>query len=207
MRHDARQAVAQQAINRVEDGWHVRIFTIGHSTRSTEEFVGVLQKYGIGCVVDARRYPSSRKFPHFNRGELEKALAENAIRYVWMENLGGRRHETTRGDTPNTGLRSAAFRNYADFMQTVEFREVIKSLLDEAETRPTAIMCAERLYFRCHRMLISDYMKMLGVEVLHVGTRPSLQKDLPIPHRYTSCASAKDGRLTYPNLVTGANQP
>jgi uncharacterized protein (DUF488 family) len=178
----------------------VTLYTIGHSTRSLEEFLSVLRKYGIRCVLDVRRYPSSKKFPHFNRGELEKSLAGNAIRYIWMERLGGRRHGQANPDSPNAGLRSPAFRNYADSMQTEEFRDAVNSVLDDAKTCPTAIMCAERLYFRCHRMLISDYLKMLGAEVLHVGTGASFAEDKPIAHSYTSAARVRSGILTYSEL-------
>jgi len=183
----------------------MRIYTIGHSTRSFEEFLSVLRRYDIRCVVDVRRFPSSKKFPHFNRGGLEKSLAEKGVRYIWMEKLGGRRHGKTAPDSPNIGLWSPAFRNYADYMQAEEFREAISSLLDHAETCPTAIMCAERLYFRCHRMLISDYLKMLGVEALHIGT--SAPDDQPIPHTYTSSARVGNGTLSYPDPSCQTNRP
>lgn len=176
----------------------MRIYTIGHSTRCLEELLAVLTKYGIQCVVDVRRFPSSRKFPHFNRGELENSLGENGTRYVWMEKLGGWRHGKAAAQSPNGGLRSPGFRNYADYMQTEEFQEAIRSLLDIASTCLTAILCAERLFFRCHRVLISDYLTMLGAEVLHIGTGATLVEDEPIPHKYTSGAQVANGRLTYP---------
>lgn len=154
-----------------------------------------LTKYGIRCVTDVRRFPSSRKFPHFNRGELEKSLGENGIRYVWMENLGGRRHEKVGGESPNSGLRSAGFRNYADYMMTEEFQEAIRSLLEIAGACDTALLCAERLFFRCHRMLISDYLTMLGVEILHIGTGAAPLEDEPIPHKYTSGVQVANGKL------------
>ena len=176
-----------------------RIYTVGHSTRSLEEFLRVLRRYEIGCVVDVRRFPSSKKFPHFNRGELEKSLGENGIRYIWMEKLGGRRHGETSHDSPNSGLRSPTFRNYADYMLTEEFRGALGEVIALAEACPTAILCAERLYFRCHRMLISDYLTMLGMEVLHIGMSASAADDRPILHKYTSCAKIEDARLTYPS--------
>jgi len=179
----------------------MRIYTIGHSTRSFEEFRGVLRKHGIQCVVDVRRFPSSRKFSQFNRKELENSLGENGIRYVWMEKLGGRRHGKVAADSPNSGLSSAGFRNYADYMQTEEFREAIRHLLDIGNACQTAILCAERLYFRCHRMLISDYLTMLGAEVLHIGTGATPLEDEPIPHKYTSGAQVANGKLTYPANV------
>lgn len=176
----------------------MRIYTIGHSMRCFEEFLAILTKYSIQCVADVRRFPSSRKFPHFNRGELEKSLGECGIRYIWMEKLGGRRHGKVAADSPNNGLRSPAFRNYADYMQTEEFQEAVDSLLDIAGACQTAILCAERLYFRCHRMLISDYLTMLGVEVFHIGTAATPVEDEPIPHKYTSGAQVANGKLTYP---------
>ncbi|MDP2898296.1 MAG: DUF488 domain-containing protein [bacterium] len=176
----------------------MKVCTIGHSTRSFEQFWGVLRKHGIQCVVDVRRFPSSRKFPHFNRGELENSLGENGIRYVWMEKLGGRRRGKVAADSPNSGLRSPGFRNYADYMQTEEFQEAIRLLLDIAGACQTAILCAERLFFRCHRMLISDYLTMLGAEVLHIGTGATPVEDEAIPHKYTSGAQVANGRLTYP---------
>lgn len=178
----------------------MKIYTIGHSTRPFGEFLRVLRQYDIRCLVDVRRFPSSRKFPHFNRGELETSLLHHGIRYVWMEQLGGRRHGPTVPDSPNTGLRSPAFRNYADHMQTEEFHAAIDALVTQAENCPTAIMCAEKLHFRCHRMLISDYLTTIGIEVLHIGTSASGTEDSPIPHTYTSCAKVEGGKLTYPGV-------
>jgi len=176
------------------------IYTVGHSTRTLDEFLRLLQQYSIRCVVDVRRFPSSKKFPHFNRDELEKSLPQNGIQYMWMESLGGRRHGKTDPHSPNIGLRSPAFRNYADYMQTEDFGKTISALMTVAKTCPTAIMCAERLYFRCHRMLISDYLKMTQVGVYHIGTSVSEENDSPVPHVYTSCAKVDNGKLTYPSL-------
>ncbi len=163
-----------------------------------EEFLGFLRRYDIRCVADVRRFPSSRKFPHFNRGELAKSLRERGIEYIWMEQLGGRRHGQVAADSPNAGLRSPAFRNYGDYMLTEEFRGAIGLLMEQAELCPTAILCAERLYFRCHRMLISDYLRMMGVSVLHIGVAVSPGEDRAITHEYTSGAKLQDGRLAYP---------
>ena len=176
----------------------MRICTVGHSTRSFEEFRGVLRKHGIQCVVDVRRFPSSQKFPHFNQKGLENSLGEDGIRYFWMEKLGGRRHGKVAADSLNSGLRSPGFRNYADYMQTEEFQEAIRVLLDIARACQAAILCAERLFFHCHRMLISDYLTMLGVEVVHTGTGATLVEDEPVPHKYTSGAQVANGKLTYP---------
>jgi uncharacterized protein (DUF488 family) len=173
------------------------VYTVGHSTRSLEEFLNLLKRHDVRRVADVRRFPSSRKFPHFNRGELEKSLPKNGIEYVWMERLGGRRHGQAAPDSPNAGLRTPAFRNYADYMLTAEFHSAINELLAGAEDCSTAIMCAERLHFRCHRMLISDYLTMSGVEVFHLGAAGCAAEDSPIPHKYTSCAKVRNDTLTY----------
>ena len=128
---------------------------------------------------------------------MESALSENAIGYVWMEQLGGRRHGPTAPDSPNIGLRSPGFRNYVDYMQTEEFRAAMDDLVARAQRAPTAMLCAERLHFRCHRMLISDYLTVKGVEVLHIGSSASATADSPTHHTYTSCAKVENGRLTY----------
>lgn len=180
------------------------LYTIGHSTRTFEQFLGILRRYDIRCVVDVRRFPSSRKFPQFNRGELERSLAGNDIRYIWIEKLGGRRHEPTDARSPNIGLRSPAFRNYADYMQSEEFRKALDEVIAVAKSCPTAIVCAEKLYFRCHRMLISDYMLTLGIDVLHIGISESAEADKPVHHVYTSCARLENGKLTYPAPVLPA---
>jgi uncharacterized protein (DUF488 family) len=167
------------------------IFTIGHSTRSLEELVEVLQAHGIQTLVDIRSFPMSRRLPHFNRESLEKSLTAAGIRYVWMKALGGRRKKI-RDDSPNVVLRSPSFRNYADYMLTEEFEQAIEELLRLAEHSRTAYMCAERVYFRCHRMLVSDWLVAHGHEVLHIdGTGPTK------PHHLMDEARLQDGQLIY----------
>ena len=129
--------------------------------------ISALRAHGIKTLVDIRAFPMSRRLSHFNRESLEKALPESGITYVWMPALGGRRKRQTKA-SPNTGLRNDSFRNYADYMLTSEFQDGIEDLLRLAGTGPTAIMCAERVYFRCHRMLVSDYLTAHGHEVLHI---------------------------------------
>ena len=143
------------------------IYTIGHSTRTLDELVAALQGHGIKTLVDIRSFPMSRRLPHFNRESLELELPKQGIAYVWMKELGGRRKKL-RDDSPNTGLRNESFRNYADYMMTDEFAAGIDRLLEIAERETTAIMCAERVYFQCHRMLVSDYLTAHGHTVLHI---------------------------------------
>jgi uncharacterized protein (DUF488 family) len=156
-----------------------------------EELIAGLQAHGIQTLVDIRSFPMSRRLPHFNREALEKSLPEAGIRYVWMKELGGRRKKI-REDSPNVALRSPSFRNYADYMLTDDFRQAIEELVRLAEHSRAAYMCAERLYFRCHRMLVSDWLVAHGHEVLHIdGTGPAK------PHRLMDEARLVDGQLIY----------
>jgi uncharacterized protein (DUF488 family) len=148
------------------------LYTIGHSTRPLDEFIAVLQAHSIQTLADIRSFPMSRRLPHFNRESLEKTLPEAGIRYVWLKALGGRRNKL-RDDSPNTALRNDSFRNYADYMLTEDFRSGIAELIKLAEQSRTAYMCAERVYFHCHRMLVSDWLVAQGHEVFHIdGTGP-----------------------------------
>jgi uncharacterized protein (DUF488 family) len=169
------------------------VYTIGHSTRELPELISALQAHGIKTLVDIRAFPMSRRLPHFNRESLEKALPQSGIAYVWMPTLGGRRKRQTK-DSPNTGLRNDSFRNYADHMLTSEFQNGIDELLRLAESGPAAIMCAERVYFRCHRMLVSDYLKAHGHEVLHIDNEKPARL-----HKLTPEARLVDGKLIYAN--------
>ena len=148
------------------------LYTIGHSTRTLDELLDVLRAHAIRTLVDIRSLPMSRRLPHFNRESLEQTLPEAGIRYVWMKELGGRRKKI-RDDSPHIALRSPSFRNYADYMLTEEFRVAIASLIELAEQSPTAYMCAERVYFRCHRLMVSDWLLGHGHQVLHIdGSGP-----------------------------------
>jgi uncharacterized protein (DUF488 family) len=150
----------------------VTLFTIGHSTRPLDEFIAVLQARSIQNLVDIRSVPMSHRLPHFNRESLEKTLPEAGIHYVWLKELGGRRKKL-RDDSPNIALRNDSFRNYADYMLTEDFQRGIAELIKLAEHSRTAYMCAERVYFRCHRMLVSDWLVAHGHEVFHIdGTGP-----------------------------------
>ena len=168
-----------------------RLYTIGHSTRSLEDLLETLQAHDIQTLVDIRAFPMSRRLPHFNRESLEKSLAAASIRYVWMGALGGYRKKI-REDSPHIGLRNASFRNYADYMLTPEFESAMGELIALAESSRTAYMCAERVYFRCHRMLVSDWLVGHGHEVMHIdGTGPAK------PHHLTAEARMIDGELIY----------
>jgi len=166
------------------------VWTVGHSTRSAGEFVELLQAHQIELVADVRRFPASRRHPHFSREQLEPMLASHGIGYAWMPALGGRR--TPRKDSANTGWRVAAFRGYADYMETPEFAEALDGLLEAASAQRTAVMCAEALWWQCHRRLIADQLLATGHEVLHIQSR-----DVAAPHKLIPPASMRDGRLSY----------
>ncbi len=136
-------------------------------------------------------FPASRRLPHFNRESLEKALPAAGIAYVWEKDLGGRRKKQP-SESPNIALRNDSFRNYADYMLTPQFQNAVAKLVKLAEEKPTAIMCAERVYFRCHRMLVSDYLTAHENEVQHIdATGPTR------PHKLLPEARMIDGQLIY----------
>src|SRR5580704_3897310 len=167
------------------------LYTIGHSTRSLDEFIAVLQAHSVQILVDIRSFPMSRRLPHFNREALEKTLSEAGVRYVWLKELGGRRKKI-RDDSPNVALRNDSFRNYANYMLTEEFQRGIAELIKLAEQSRTAYMCSERVYFRCHRMLVSDWLVAHGHSVFHIdGTGPVK------PHKMMPEARSIDGQLIY----------
>ena len=166
------------------------LWTIGHSTRSAEEFLALLAGNGIGSLADVRRFPGSRKYPHFNVEPLAHALREAGIEYAPFPELGGRRKPVP--DSPNTAWRNDAFRGYADYMQTPEFTAGIERLAALASASRTAIMCSEAVWWRCHRGLVSDVFKLNGTRVLHI-----MGPGEPREHPYTSAAHVADGRLDY----------
>ena len=169
----------------------MRIWTIGHSTRTIDEFISLLKENGIKLVADVRMFPGSKRYPQFGREALAKSLGESGIRYEHFPELGGRR--TPKPDSRNTAWRNASFRGYADYMKTEQFQNGIERLLDvAAESGATALMCAEAVWWRCHRSLIADYLKARGVEVLHI-----LGENKVEPHPYTPPAHIVNGRLSY----------
>ena len=169
---------------------NLTVWTIGHSTLDLDEFIGVLNENEIQVVADVRSFPGSRKFPHFNAGELAKSLPERGIEYVPFKILGGRRK--VRPDSPHTVWRHEAFRGYADYMNTETFRKGIEDLLALAENKRTAIMCSESVWWRCHRSMIADYLKSIGIVIEHIIALGKTEE-----HPYTSAASIVNGRLVY----------
>lgn len=166
------------------------IYTIGHSTRSIEDFIAIMKFYKIECLVDIRRFPHSRKFTQFDQENLRKTLEENAIRYQHMEELGGRRKVSRNSE--NNRWRNSSFKGYADYMETPEFKKAVHELEKIASGHTTAYMCSEILWWRCHRSLVSDWLKLHNWEVTHIISLGETQ-----PHRYTSPALIIDGRLSY----------
>ena len=171
-------------------GMAATVWTIGHSTRSLEEFLDLLSANRIEAVADVRRYPGSRRWPHFAREPLESALEQRGLLYMWLPELGGRR--TPSADSPNTAWRSLAFRGYADYMATDAFAGGLDRLVNLASGLPTAILCAESLWWRCHRGLIADVLRWLQLEVIHIMGPGSTT-----PHPYTAAARIVRGRLDY----------
>jgi len=167
------------------------LYTIGHSTRTLDELIEVLQAHSIQTLVDIRSFPVSRRLPYFNRESLEKLLPTAGIKYVWIKALGGYRKKIRDG-SPNLALRSTAFRNYADHMLTEDFQRGIVELVKFGEQSRTAYMCAERVYFRCHRMLVSDWLVAHGHEVLHIDATGPVK-----PHKLTAEARLIEGQLIY----------
>ena len=173
-----------------------RLWTIGHSTRSAEEFNEILAAHRIKALVDVRSFPGSRRYPQFNKQQLATMVEANGIAYVHLRELGGRRQ--TRKDSKNTAWKNQSFRGYADHMETEEFQHGIERLLEIAGKKRAAIMCAEALWWRCHRSLISDFLKARSMEVIHI-----LDATHDEPHPYTSVARIVNGQLSYEGLLAG----
>lgn len=167
-----------------------KIYTIGHSNRTFEELVLMLKSFDIKLLADIRNYPGSRMFSHFNKEYLEQALPENGIRYIHLKALGGRRKPLP--DSKNTAWRLAAFRGYADYMETKPFKEAIRELEKLGKKAPTVYMCSEALWWSCHRALVSDYLKFRGWEVIHI-----MDVKKSSPHTYTSPARIINDHLSY----------
>jgi uncharacterized protein (DUF488 family) len=172
----------------------VRLYTIGHSNRSLDEFIALLRQFGIETLADIRRLPGSRKFPHFDRENLERVLPGHGLEYIWLPQLGGLRRRRKGLDSPNMGLTSPGFRAYADYMDSDDFRAGIRQLLSVASQSTTAYMCAEALYWRCHRRLLSDYLVAHGVEVLHIMG----PKKLSAHNMTEGSAVMTEGKVIYP---------
>jgi len=169
----------------------MKIWTIGHSTRSIDVFISLLEENGIKLLTDVRSLPGSKRYPQFNKEALAESLSARGIRYEHFPELGGRRKSNP--NSHNTAWRNASFRGYADYMETEEFHNGVARLLRVArEAGPAAIMCAEAVWWRCHRSLISDYLKACDIEVMHILNANKIQ-----PHPFTSAARIVDGNLSY----------
>jgi uncharacterized protein (DUF488 family) len=176
-------------MNQEKNAMPPSVFTLGHSNHPLDRFLALLAWHEVEALVDIRRFPGSRKHPHFSRDSLAAALLKSGVEYHWLEALGGRR----RDESPNRGLENEGFRNYADHMLTDEFREGVEKLLEFARQKRTAIMCAEGLFRQCHRRLVSDFLVANGVTVQHIMPSGELR-----PHTLTSGAVVEGGRVTYP---------
>ena len=166
------------------------VWTVGHSTYSLEAFIGIVRAHRIEVIGDVRAMPGSRRYPHFNRETLSVALDRVGITYIHFPMLGGRRQP--RPDSLNTVWRNASFRGYADYMETPEFLRGIDGLQEVAARQRTAIMCAEAVWWQCHRALISDWLKAHGVAALHILSENKVEE-----HPYTSAAQIIEGQLSY----------
>lgn len=166
------------------------LFTIGHSTRSIEEFLDLLNSFHIKILADIRRLPGSRKFPQFDQDNLKKSMEENGIEYLYLEDLGGRRKPSA--NSVNTVWRNKSFQAYADYMETSDFAAGAAELGEIAGKKVTAIMCSEAVWWRCHRSMVSDYFKAKGWEVLHImGAGKATE------HPYTSPARVEGDKVFY----------
>lgn len=166
------------------------VWTIGHSTQSIDEFIVMLQSFDIAVVIDVRHFPGSRKFPQFNKEALQISLPQNNIQYLHLVELGGRRK--TNKESKNTAWRHPAFRSYADYMETNSFKEAITILEDIAKKERTAYMCSEAVWWRCHRSMISDFLKVKGWTVMHIMALAKANE-----HPYAAPAKVVNGALTY----------
>jgi uncharacterized protein (DUF488 family) len=175
------------------------IHTIGHSTRSIEELVALLQAHEIELLIDVRRWPMSRRYPHFNREALTTSLQQKGIGYVWRQDLGGFRKPAP--DSPNTAWRVATFRAYADYMLTPAFTAIIEELTAIAPRQRIAFMCAEAVHWRCHRQLIADAFLVRGWSVRHI------REDGCHEHKLPPFARVTDTRIVYTGPVKPKDDP
>jgi len=172
------------------------IWTVGHSTRSIEDFIEALASFDVRVLADVRSYPGSKRYPQFNKENLKASLSEAAIDYHHFPELGGRR--CAKPDSLNMTWRNESFRGYADYMETKGFRDGTRRLLEMARVSRTAVMCSEAVWWRCHRSLISDYLKAKGIEVNHIMLTGKSE-----PHPYTSAARIVNGELSYRGVLAG----
>jgi uncharacterized protein (DUF488 family) len=170
------------------------MYTIGHSTRTMDEFLRLLKEHDVEILMDIRRWPTSRRCPHFGRASLEASLREEGIEYAWLVgSLGGYREKGLGEASPNKGWESGGFRNYAEHALTEEFRRGLEEVLRLTEGGRTALMCAEKHYWRCHRRIISDHMVARGVSVAHI-----VEDGRTVGHRLTGFVVIRDVVSVYP---------
>ena len=167
-----------------------RVYTVGHSTHSIEDFLELLDIHSVELLVDVRRFPGSRRLPHFNSEPLKSELSARGIAYMHADGLGGRRK--LRGDKTKAAWKAASFQAYAEHMETSEFVESLETLIDEAMKRPTAVMCAEALWWKCHRRLIADALSAKGHEVVHIFLGGKVEE-----HKLPDFAEVDQGVLFY----------
>jgi len=182
----------------------MHFFSIGHSNRRVSELISLLKKYNIQVLIDVRRWPRSRKYPHFNHEVLRERLEKEGIKYLWLgRELGGYRKDGLGDKSPNKAWSSMGFRNYADHALSGEFRRGIEQILVYAERWNVAYMCAEKFYWRCHRRIISDYLVAKGHKVTHIVDRQEVRD-----HKLPRFARIVNGRLIYPGSTRASiNQP
>jgi uncharacterized protein (DUF488 family) len=174
----------------------IQIFTIGHSNHPLDAFIHLLERNEIESLVDVRRFPSSRRLPHFNRANLPTSLKEAGIGYHWLNSLGGRRDKIAGFDSPNVGIADKSFRNYADYMLGDEFRQGVERLREIAASQRTTIMCAEADFQQCHRRLVSDYLVANGIGVQHILGGGDLKA-----HKLAHGAKVTGSCVTYPERL------
>lgn len=169
----------------------ITVWTVGHSTRSWEEFIRLLWAYELQAVADVRRLPGSRRLPQFDQEALAENLPDNGLSYRWFPALGGRRR--AHKDSANTGWRNVSFRGYADHLESEEFETGLAELLELAKRQRTTLMCAEAVWWRCHRRLIADVLELRGVEVIHIMDETHAKR-----HTIAPPARVVNGELAYP---------
>jgi uncharacterized protein (DUF488 family) len=177
-------------VPRTRKNIHPTIWTIGHSTRPLDEFLDLLARHQIEAVADVRSFPGSKRYPQYGKSVLHAELAGHDIAYRWFPKLGGRRRALP--DSPNTAWRNASFRGFADHIASTEFAEGLEELLEFSAHLRTALMCAEAVWWRCHRALIADVLRVQGIEVIHI-----LDAKHTTAHPFTSAANIVQGRLSY----------
>ena len=190
MKSKAKTAVAEESRRPTAEPSPI-VLTIGHSTRTLDEFIRLLQTHDVSCVVDVRTVPRSRHNPQFNKASLPRALKKAGLRYVHLPGLGGLRH--TKPDSLNAGWRNASFRGYADYMQTQEFEQGLEELIQLANQDQIALMCAEAVPWRCHRSLIADALLVHGIR-----TEDIMSPNRRQVHTLTPFAKVQGTKITYP---------